>query len=328
MEDYEQYLSNNAEDDERRAAAQVLEGLAGLRLEAKLREVAAEQAAQHRRTLWRRLLFTLAALAFLAAVAYWFFSKNVSTPSVPPIEKQAPSSPSPSKKQTPEQYKLEKPREKPPIAQIKPQEEVPVPPDPIFPTFALQDEVIPEPLHAAPDLVAMRGQGEANAALKAQLDRLWYVDYPPFGLKIDATYRSADQLLKKRDFSAAYLALEQIEQMQADSLSLKIARENQKLLEKDPTASPVAASPLANDTLLYLKAYCLLEMGEGQEAIFYFSRMRFPDPAWIPQLTWYRALALLQANQRSEALAVFNTIAANSGHPYRRQARKALKLLQ
>ncbi len=328
MEDYEQYLSNNAEDDERRAAAQVMEGLAGLRLEAKLREVAAEQAVQHRRTLWRRLLFTLAALAFLAAVAYWFFSKNEATSSVPPIEKQAPSAPAPSKEQAPEHDKLEKPREKPPIAQIKPKEEVPELPVPIFPTFAVQDEVIPEPLHAAPDLVAARGQGEANAALKALLDQLWYVDYPPFGLKIDATYRSADQLLQQRNFSAAYLDLEQIEQIQADSLSRRIARENQKLLEKDPTASPVAASPMANDTLLYLKAYCLLEMGEGQEALFYFSRMRFPDPAWIPQLTWYRGLALLLADKRSEAIALFNVIAANAGHPYRRQARKALKLLQ
>ncbi|MBK9491531.1 MAG: hypothetical protein IPO07_24110 [Haliscomenobacter sp.] len=113
MEDYEQYLSDNAEDDERRAAAQVMEGLAGLRLESKLREVAAEQAAQHRRTFWRRLLFTLAALAFLAAVAYWFFSKNEATPSVPPSEKQAPSAPAPRKEQTPDQNKSEKPREKP-----------------------------------------------------------------------------------------------------------------------------------------------------------------------------------------------------------------------
>lgn len=299
MEDYEQYLSNNAEDDERRAAAQVLEGLAGLRLEAKLREVAAEQAAQHRRTLWRRLLFTLAALAFLAAVAYWFFSKNVSTPSVPPIEKQAPSSPSPSKKQTPEQYKLEKPREKPPIAQIKPQEEVPVPPDPIFPTFAIQDEVIPVPLHAAPDLVAMRGQGEANAALKALLDRLWYVDYPLLGLDISKAFPSIDEKLKKRDFTAAYLELEQL-----------------------GSARPT------NDTLHYLQAYCLMETGEGQEALLHFDQIQSRQLDWEPQLEWYRGLALLLDNKKPEALAQFTTIAANPGHPYRRQARKALKLLQ
>ena len=299
MEKYEQYLSDNADDDERRAAAQVLEGLAGLRLEAKLREVVAEQAAQHRRPRWRRLLFTLAALAFLAAVAYWFFSKNVSTPSVPPIEKQAPSSPSPSKKQTPEQNKLEKPREKPPIAQIKPQEEVPVPPDPILPTFAIQDEVIPVPLHAAPDLVAARGQGEANAALKALLDQLWYVDYPLLGLDVSEAFHSVDENLKKRDFTAAYLELEQLSSTQA-----------------------------TNDTLHYLQAYCLLETGEGQEALLLFAQIQNRQLAGDPQLQWYRGLALLLADKRSEAIALFNVIAANAGHPYRRQARKALKLLQ
>lgn len=299
MEDYEQYLSDNAEDDERRAAAQVMEGLAGLRLEAKLREVAAEQAVQHRRTLWRRLLFTLAALAFLAAVAYWFFSKNEATPTAPPSEKQAPNAPAPSKEQAPEQDKLEKPREKPPIAQIKAKEEVPLPPDPIFPTFAIQDEVIPEPLNAAPDLVAARGQGEANAALKALLDQLWYVTYPLQGLDVSRAFSSVDENLKKRDFTAAYLELEQLSSTQA-----------------------------ANDTLHYLQGYCLLETGEGQEALLHFAQIQNRQLAGEPQLQWYRGLALLLADKRSEAIALFNVIAANSGHPYRRQARKALKLLQ
>ncbi len=299
MEKYEQYLSDNADNDERRAAAQVMEGLAGLRLEAKLREVATEQAVQHRRTLWRRLLFTLAALAFLAAVAYWFFSKKDARPSVPPIEKQAPSSPSPTKKQTPEQNKSEKPREKPPIAQIKPKEEVPVAPDPIFPTFAVQDEVIPVPLHAAPDLVAARGQGEANAALKALLDQLWYVTYPLQGLEVSRAFSSVDENLKKRDFTAAYLELEQLSSTQA-----------------------------TNDTLHYLQAYCLLETGEGQEALLHFAQIQNRQLARDPQLQWYRGLTLLLADKRSEAIALFNVIAANSGHPYRRQARKALKLLQ
>lgn len=299
MEDYEQYLSNNAEDDERRAAAQVMEGLAGLRLEDKLREVAAEQAVRHRRTFWRRLLFTLATLAFLAAVAYWFFTKNEATPAAPPSEKPAPSAPAPRKEQTPEQNKLEKPREKPPIAQIKPKEEVPVPPDPIFPTFALQDEVIPEPLNAAPDLVATRGAGEANAALKALLDQLWYVDYPLQGLEVSGAFSSVDENLKKRDFTAAYLELEQLSSTQA-----------------------------ANDTLHYLQAYCLMETGEGQEALLHFAQIQNRQLAGEPQLQWYRGLAFLLADKRSEAIALFNVIAANAGHPYRRQARKALKLLQ
>lgn len=299
MEDYEQYLSDNAEDDERRAAAQVMDGLAGLRLENKLREVAAEQAAQHRRRFWRRILFILAALAFLAAVAYWFFTKNEATPAAPPSEKQAPSAPAPRKEQTPEQNKLEKPREKPPIAQIKPKEEVPVPPDPIFPTFALQDELIPAPLNPAPDLAATRGVGQANIALQALLDQLWYVDYPLLGLDISKAFPSIDEKLKKRDFTTAYLELEQL-----------------------------GSTRPTNDTLHALQAYCLLQTGEGQEALGHLDQIQSRQLDWEPQLEWYRGLALLLADKRSEALALFNVIATNPGHPYRRQARKALKLLQ
>lgn len=300
MEDYEQYLSDKADDAERRAAAQVMEGLAGLKLEAKLREVAAEQAAQHRRTIWRRLLFTLATLAFLAAVAYWFFNRNVPTPSAPPSEKQAPAQTSPDTNQTPIQNKVEKLDDRPPIAKLAPKEKVPDPlPDPIFSNEALNNELIPEPLYAAPDLVAIRGAGGTNAALKALLDQLWYVTYPLQGLEVSVAFPSVDENLKKRDFTAAYLELEQLSSTQA-----------------------------ANDTLHYLQAYCLMETGEGQEALLHFDQIQNRQLAQEPQLQWYRGLALLLADKRPEAFALFNVIAANSGHPYRRQARKALKLLQ
>lgn len=300
MEEFEQYLSDDADDAERRAAAQVMEGLAGLRLEAKLREVAAEQAAQHRRTIWRRLLFTLAALAFLAAVAYWFLNRNAPTSSVPPSEKQTPVQTSPDTNQTPIQNKAEKLENRPPIAKLAPKEKAPDPlPDPIFSNEALNNEIIPEPLYAAPDLVATRGQGEANAALKALLDRLWYVTYPLQGLEVSGAFSSVDENLKKRDFTAAYLELEQL----SSTLS-------------------------TNDTLHYLQGYCLLETGEGQEALLHFDQIQNRQLGWEPQLEWYRGLALLLAGKRSEAIALFNVIAANPGHHYRRQAVKALKLLQ
>jgi len=80
--------------------------------------------------------------------------------------------------------------------------------------------------------------------------------------------------------------------------------------------------------LHYLRAYCLLETGEGQEALLHFAQIQNRPLAREPQLQWYRGLTLLLADKRSEAIALFNVIAANAGHPYRRQARKALKLLQ
>ena len=83
-----------------------------------------------------------------------------------------------------------------------------------------------------------------------------------------------------------------------------------------------------NDTLRYLKGYCLLEMGEGNEALTYFEPLQGRHAAWEPQLQWYRGLAMLLADKRPEALALFKRVAAKSGHLYRRQAEKALKLLQ
>jgi hypothetical protein len=61
MEDFEKYIDNNADEEERRAAAQVREGLTGLRLEAKVREVAAERAALLRRAFWLRVKIAVAA---------------------------------------------------------------------------------------------------------------------------------------------------------------------------------------------------------------------------------------------------------------------------
>jgi len=131
------------------------------------------------------------------------------------------------------------------------------------------------------------------------LDQLWYVTYPFQGLTLSAAFTKADENLKKRDFTAAYLELE-----------------------------PLNYKMYANDTLQSLQAYCLLETGEGQEALLHFDQVQNRQLAWEPQLEWYRGLALLLSNKRPEAIALFNVIAANSGHPYRRQARKALKLLQ
>ncbi|MBK9491532.1 MAG: hypothetical protein IPO07_24115 [Haliscomenobacter sp.] len=147
-------------------------------------------------------------------------------------------------------------------------------------------------------MVATRGAGQANIALKALLDQLWYVDYPLLGLDVSKAFPNIDEKLKKRDFTAAYLELEQL-----------------------------GSTRPTNDTLHALQAYCLLQTGEGQEALLHFDQIQSRQLDWDPQVEWYRGLALLLADKKPEALAQFTTIAANSGHPYRRQARKALKLL-
>lgn len=277
MEEYKQYLSDDADDAERRAAAQVMEGLTGLRLEAKVREVAAERAALRRRAFWQRFLISMVALVLVAGAAYLFL-KEKATPSVPQQQEQrsAPQADSPTSppEKTPDK------KENAPIAQVSP------------------GERLPNPRYPAPDVTMIRGDETANKALKAVLDQVWYTDYPLKGLKVSGSFKQADENLKNRDFNAAYLALGQLETAQPD-----------------------------NDTLRYLKGYCLLEMAEGDEALTYLNPLQSRHAAWEPQLQWYRGLAMLLADKREKALALFKQISTQATHPYRRQAEKAAGLL-
>ena len=58
----------------------------------------------------------------------------------------------------------------------------------------------------------------------------------------------------------------------------------------------------ANDTLHFLKGYCLLEMGEGGDAIRFFDKIENPPSEWQPNLEWYRALGVLISKGVTEAI--------------------------
>jgi len=283
MEEYKQYINGDADEDERRAAEQVMEGLAELRLEAKVREVAAQRQALRRRGFWQRIFVSMVALALVGGAAYLILGQK-QTPAPPPTQQpkqqQQPIPPSAGDPDIPF-IKPQDKKENAPIAQVSP------------------GERLPNPSHLAPEITMMRGDEQVNKALKALLDQIWYTDYPLKGLKVSGSFKQADESLKKRDFIAAYLELEQLEGQMA-----------------------------GNDTLRYLKGYCLLEMAEGNEALTYFDPLQGRHAAWEPQLQWYRGLAMLLADKRPEALAQFKRVAAKPGHLYRRQAEKALKLLQ
>lgn len=278
MEEYKQYLSDQADEDERRAAEQVMEGLAGLRLNAKVQEVAIERAALFRRMYWRRIFITMVALAWVAGAAYFIIGKK-ETPAAPQKQEQPSIPPAGNSTPLPEQTPDKK--ENAPIAQLRPEER------------------LPNPRYPAPDVTMIRGDETANKALKALLDQIWYTDYPLKGLKVSGPFKQADESLKKRDFNAAYLALGYLETSQPD-----------------------------NDTLRYLKGYCLLEMAEGEEALNYFDPLQGRNAAWEPQLQWYRGLAMLLADKREKAWVLFQKLAKQSQHPYQRQAGKAAGLIK
>lgn len=281
MEDYKQYLSDNADESERRAAAQVMEGLAELRREARVGEVAAERATLYRRTFWRRIFISVVALAFVAGAAYLYFGKK-ETPAAPPpvLQQQEQNQAPPAENQTPPVEKTDDRKASEPIAGLPP------------------GERLSNPRYPAPEGTMIRGDADENKALKRLLDQIWYTDYPLTGLKTSQSYTKADESLKKRDFNAAYLELGRLEGQMAQ-----------------------------NDTLLYLKGYCLMEMGEGEEALAGFDKLQGRHADWEPQLQWYRGLAMLLADEREKALALFKQLEARSKHPYRRQAEKATGLL-
>ena len=275
MEEHKQYLSDDADETERRAAELVMEGLAGLRLEAKVAQVAAERAAFYRRRFWRRVFFAGGALTLLASAVYFFLGKKAMPAPSPPIEQPKDPSilrpnPVPS---------ADKKSSSGPIAQLRP------------------DERLPPTRDTAPGLDMIRGDAAADKKTKHLLDQVWYTDYPLKGLRTGDAFAKADELLKKRDFEAAYLELEDLEGQFSQ-----------------------------NDTLRYLWGYCLLELGAGEEALEYFNALQGRHKDWEAQLQWYRGLALLLVHERAKALALFRQLAAQPKHPYRRQAEKAVRV--
>lgn len=157
-----------------------------------------------------------------------------------------------------------------------------------------QDE-LDSPLYPSPNV---RGENEENPAWKALLDKIWYTDYPFANTTLSETFLPVDQLLKARDFGSAYVRLQRLERT------------------------------VTNDTLSYLKGYCLLEMGEGAAAFSSFAGLEVNQPNWTPTLEWFRGLSLLIAGEKEKAITQFKTVAAQANHPYRLQSERAIKLLQ
>lgn len=283
MEEYEQYLNDPADEEERRAARQVVDGLSELRLQAKVKEVALERAALYRRMFWQRFLLAVVALMLVVGAAYLFFGKKGSpaAPNVPgqPIEQQSnPSVPGRSQDIPPQNTNSKKIDR--PVAQLNP------------------DERLPNPRYPAPDATSFRGEEQTSQSLKKLLDQIWYTHYPLTGLSVKEPFLNAHTSLKNRDFNAAYVEL--------DGLEGQFPK---------------------NDTLRYLKGYCLLEMGEGLEAQAYLTSLEGRHAAWDAQLQWYRGLAITLTGEQEKALALFQQMAARPQHPYYKQAKKAVGLL-
>ncbi|MCC6461466.1 MAG: tetratricopeptide repeat protein [Saprospiraceae bacterium] len=160
---------------------------------------------------------------------------------------------------------------------------------------------LPDPRYPAPatQLRSLSGSAEDAKALKILLDQLWYTDYPIPGLQPTGAFAETDQLLSRREFTTAYARLDRLERKLPD-----------------------------NDTLRYLKGYCLLELGQGAEALAYLESLQGRVAAWDAPLDWYQALGLLQSGQQDKARAAFRRIAAQNGHPFQAYGKKGVELLK
>jgi Tetratricopeptide repeat len=152
------------------------------------------------------------------------------------------------------------------------------------------------PVYPAPNI---RGQQDENNAWQKTLDQLWFTKFPPQNTRFNAPFSDVAQLLTARDFPNAFVELETLE----------------------------LQNP-ANDTLRLLKAYCLLEMGEGAEALRYFDQLGDRATQWNAYLQWHRALGLLAIGEPKKALPELRKMADTPKHPFQKQSLRALEVLK
>ena len=301
MENIDDYIDKDASAEERQAAKQVLDGLNALRLQTKVQQVAALRR-NRRRTAWRRIFGLLSLLLLLVVGVLYFWPKKDSSP--PEIESFSstvePTTP-PQEQETSPTQEEEVQQEEPPAeqqparqpAERNQRSQQPEPPPQREMPIA-QATPLPDPSFPAPSTF-LRGQGDAtNATAKERLDQLWYTDYPLRGLTPGEDYTRVDEALKARNFTQAFIRLQRTERRLAP-----------------------------NDTLNYLKAYTLLEMGEGAEAARLLAELNDPVASWTQQRDWYQALALLMAGEEGQAQNLIRNIAKNSQHAYQQHAQKA-----
>lgn len=293
MEDVNTYLNEDASDEDRQAAQLLEEGFAAMRLEEKVGAAVTQRQALEQQGRLRRIFGALILLIILVG-AWWWKNQAIEDEIVPPKKTEL------RKEQQEQQQPVEEPEDTPPTEEIN--NEAPVtppntpPPPPNIPIAqADPGPSLAPPPYGAPDTY-LRGQNEEKEG-KALLDQLWYTAYPLQGLTPGEQFAQVDELLQERTFPMAYVRLQRLDRQ----------------LE-------------ASDTLRYLQAYTLLEMGQGQEALLLMDQMEDPPASWAAQMEWYRGLANLLMDDKAAALIIFQELAEQPSHPYQFHAQTALQL--
>ena len=160
---------------------------------------------------------------------------------------------------------------------------------------ALPEDPLPPPAYPAPR-PRRRGfvRPEGNP-----LDSIWYLRYADEVPVLDSSrFATADSLLRRRAFAPAFVALGRLND---------------------------GGRP--NDTLAVLLAYTYLELGEGREAVILLEGLEAGvlDPKVAE---WWRGLGYSLMEDTAAATDIFRQLAAEDRHPRRREARKALLVVE
>ena len=254
----------------------------------------------------RTIIGSLAVLAVAISFLFFFNKKEtVEAPATPTITQTEETPPT----ETPIPPTIEEEAKVPVIGTVPPEKQNPIKPSkkksqptkqkpPVKNRPIAEAQPLPDlrpPSHPSPQV---RGSNEENAERKALLDAVWYTDFPPANAAFDAPLDKAFGLLKERDFTSAYVRLQMLERKMPD-----------------------------NDSLLFLKGYTLLEMGEGVEAFNYFTKINELPTDWQGHIEWYKGLSYLLADDKTQATSVFENIKGQGKHLFQKESAKALELL-
>ena len=145
-----------------------------------------------------------------------------------------------------------------------------------------------------------RGDGDTLPAdLQKRLEEVWFTAFDSTAAHYTPRFQPAVTALGRQDFATAFIELGEQEKSAPD-----------------------------NDTLAYLKGYCLLELFACDEAARYLKRLDAPGKPWRAEALWYSGLGYLLTDEREMAKAQWEKVLALPEPLWRKNARKGLQQLK
>ena len=131
------------------------------------------------------------------------------------------------------------------------------------------------------------------------LSALWYTAFDSTVTRYPPRFRTAVSALGRWDFPTAIVELNEL-----------------------------GRSTPTNDTLAYLKGYCLLELFDGDGAAGYFERLDAPGKPWRAEALWYSGLGYLLTENQEKTKTAWEKALKLPETVWRKKAREGLRQLK